>query len=284
MPQPPAEVTLSVADVDRLLASQHPALRGVLQPVANGWDNEVFRLGADLAVRLPRRAAAAAAIEHEQRWLPELALRLPLPVPAPVAIGVPEGDYPWHWSVVPWFAGRSGFELTPAQRDRFVEPLAAFLRALHRPAPVDAPRSRVRGVALRTREGAVRPRLAGAPALRTAWEDAVAAPEWGAAAVWVHGDVHPGNLVADDRGGLSAVIDFSDLCAGDPACDLAIAWTGFTAAGRAAFREGLGDAYDEPMWRRARGWAVAMATLVQDADDAGLRAMASHTADQLAGD
>src|SRR5258708_13047978 len=32
-----------------------------------------------LAVRLPRRAASAALIEHEQRWLPRLSPRLPLP-------------------------------------------------------------------------------------------------------------------------------------------------------------------------------------------------------------
>ena len=55
MVQPPAEVTLTADDVDRLLAAQLPDLRGPLRLVANGWDNEVFRLGDSLAVRLPRR-------------------------------------------------------------------------------------------------------------------------------------------------------------------------------------------------------------------------------------
>jgi aminoglycoside phosphotransferase (APT) family kinase protein len=41
--------------------------------------------------------------------------------------------------------------------------------------------------------------------------------------MWLHGDLHPANtLVAD--GILSAVIDFGDLCSGDPATDLAAAW------------------------------------------------------------
>ena len=41
----------------------------------------MYRLGPDLAVRLPRRLMSAPLIEREQRWLPELAPLLPLPVP-----------------------------------------------------------------------------------------------------------------------------------------------------------------------------------------------------------
>jgi aminoglycoside phosphotransferase (APT) family kinase protein len=251
--QPAAEVELTAADVDRMLAAQHPALRGALRLVANGWDNEVFRLGDDLAVRLPRRQAAAVLIEHEQRWLPELAGRLPLPVPLPVAVGVATADYPWRWSVVPWFEGRPALAASPSTRDGFAEPLADFLQALHTPAPADAPANEVRGVSLASRSAAVTARLTNAPDLQALWNDALAAPEWDRAAVWVHGDVHPGNLVIDDLGRLPAVIDFGDLCGGDPACDLSIAWTGFTAAGRDAFRARLGDAYDDATWRRARG-------------------------------
>lgn len=281
MVQPPAEVTLTVDDVDCLLAAQLPDLRGPLRLVANGWDNEVFRLGDSLAVRLPRRRAAAELVVHEQRWLPELAPGLPLPIPVPVAVGLPEGEYPWRWSVVPWFDGGRALDAPTAVRDGFAPQLADFLRALHRASPADAPFNPVRGVPLSSRDGIVRERLSDA-ALRAIWDDAVAAPEWGRAPVWVHGDIHPGNLVIDDAGDLTAVIDFGDMCGGDPACDLAIAWTGFGAAGRAAFRARLGDAYDDATWRRARGWAVAMATLVAGADDPGLRTMSAHATAHLA--
>lgn len=280
MGQPDAEITLTVADVDRMLAAQHPALRGPLRLVANGWDNEVFRLGDDLAVRLPRRAASAGLIENEQRWLPELAPRLPLPIPVPLAVGAPTEEYPWRWSVVPWFAGRRALDGDARTRDALAAPLADFLRALHVAAPADAPINPVRGVPTASRDAAVKARIQDAPALRALWDDAVAAPRWSGPAVWVHGDVHAGNLVVDDDGVLRAVIDFGDLCGADPACDLAIAWTGFTAAGRAAFRDRLGDAYDEATWRRARGWAVAMATLV--AGDDAMRAMREHALAQLA--
>lgn len=280
MPQPRAEVTLGESDVARLLAAQHPDLRGPLIRVAHGWDNEVFRLGDELAVRLPRRAAAARLVEHEQRWLPRIAPMLPVPVPAPVAVGIPQDDYPWHWSVVPWFEGVRALDLAPEERDLLAEPLADALLALHVAAPHDAPRNPVRGVPLRERDDAVRPRLAGVPALAPIWEDALAAAEWDGDAVWVHGDVHPGNLVARD-GRLVAMIDFGDMCAGDPACDLAVAWTAFSPAGRERFVERLGSRYDDAVWRRARGWAVAIATLVADSDDAGFRAMSVHAVEHL---
>ncbi|MGI5439901.1 phosphotransferase [Streptomyces shenzhenensis] len=41
-------------------------------------------------------------------------------------------------------------------------------------------------------------------------------------ALWLHGDLHPAILTVD--GAFCDVIDFGDLCAGDPACDLAASW------------------------------------------------------------
>ena len=56
MGAPEAEVELSVELVRSLLAEQHPDLAHLpLTEVASGWDNVVFRLGDDLAVRVPRR-------------------------------------------------------------------------------------------------------------------------------------------------------------------------------------------------------------------------------------
>jgi aminoglycoside phosphotransferase (APT) family kinase protein len=71
--------------------------------------------------------------------------------------------------------------------------------------------------------------------------------------VWVHGDVTNSNLLVRD-GRLCAVLDFGCSAVGDPACDLAIAWTFFTGDGRRAFRDAL--ALDEGTWARGRGWAL----------------------------
>ena len=49
--------------------------------------------------------------------------------------------------------------------------------------------------------------------------------------MWFHGDVATGNLLVRD-GRLAAVIDFGSSGVGDPACDIVIAWTFFTGAGR----------------------------------------------------
>ncbi len=92
---PAAEVAVDDGLVRRLLDEQHPDLAGLrLRLLANGWDNVVYRLGGELCVRLPRRQVAAVLVEHEQRWLPQLAPRLSLPIPAPLRVGAPADGYP----------------------------------------------------------------------------------------------------------------------------------------------------------------------------------------------
>ncbi|MFI5770439.1 phosphotransferase [Streptomyces sp. NPDC051658] len=90
--------------------------------------------------------------------------------------------------------------------------------------------------------------------VRRIWDDAVAAPGRQGAPVWIHGDLHPANVVVSD-GTLSGVIDFGDLCVGDPATDLAAAWL-LLPAGAASRFFGAYARADEAMIRRARGWAV----------------------------
>jgi phosphotransferase family enzyme len=60
-------------------------------------------------------------------------------------------------------------------------------------------------------------------AVRAVWADAVAAPSWAGPALWLHADLHPANLLTSD-GTFCGVIDFGDMCAGDPACNLAACW------------------------------------------------------------
>ena len=67
------------------------------------------------------------------------------------------------------------------------------------------------------------------------WEETVSAVPWSGRPVWLHGDLHPGNLVV--RGNrLAAVIDFGDLTAGDPATDLSVAWSALPPEVRPTFR------------------------------------------------
>jgi aminoglycoside phosphotransferase (APT) family kinase protein len=94
-------------------------------------------------------------------------------------------------------------------------------------------------------------------AASSVWESALKA-RWHPPPLWIHGDVAEGNLLVEG-GKLCAVIDFGQLAAGDPSCDLAIAWTLFSGASRETFRTRLD--VDAGAWARGRGWALWKALL-----------------------
>ena len=276
---PAAEVSVSPGLVRRLLAAQQPDLaRLPIEVMANGWDNLVCRLGSELVVRLPRRAVAAELVVHEQRWLPVLAPRLPLPVPVPVRAGLPGLGYPWPWSIVPFLPGRIAAHDPPADpRDAAVS-LGGFAGALHAPAAPDAPANPYRGVALADRSDTAADRvsqlgdLIDRDAVLRVWEAAAAAPRWDGPPVWLHGDLHPANILVD-QSRISGVIDFGDITSGDPATDLAVAWmllpAEFHGAFRDAYRAASGHAAGDDTWARARGWALglSLAMLANSADN-----------------
>jgi aminoglycoside phosphotransferase (APT) family kinase protein len=292
--RPPAEVDVTVDLVRALLHEQHPDLADrPLRVVSSGWDNVILRLGDELAVRVPRRGLAAQLVLHEQRWLPELADRLGVAIPVPVRAGRPGAGFPWPWSVVPWFEGRLGAAVPRADRGGLVEPLAEVVARLHVPAPPDAPENPFRGVPLVGRDVVLRERLASglvphAARALSVWEEALAAPAPTGPPVWLHGDLHPANLLLTDDGGLAAVLDFGDLTAGDPATDLATAWLTFDEAGARAFRDRVTrlTGTDDATWTRARGWALVMASayLAHSDDDAAFADLGRQVMERVVAD
>lgn len=277
---PAAEHAIDAALARALLAEQHPELAGLpLRELANGWDNVIFRLGEAHVVRLPRRAAAADLIRNEQRWLPTLAPGLPLPIPVPARVGRPGRGYPWYWSVCPWYPGEVAASAPPSDRTGAARSIGGFLAALHRPAPADAPNNPLRGGPLAERVPDFEARIErmgaalDAHAVRAAWCAALDAPAWEGPPCWLHGDLHPANLVVR-AGRIAAVIDFGDITAGDPATDLAVAWTLLDAGTRPLLRTAYGGV-DAATWRRARGWALhfALAYLAHSAEDPVMHAV-----------
>lgn len=262
---PPAEFVITTRLVRQLLVEQYPELAHLaLRRAGVGWDNEVFRLGSLLAVRIPRRALGAQLLAHELAWLGELAGRLPLPVPEPVAEGLPGLGYPWRWAVVRWVPGRRASH-RPIAATGSGAVLAGFLAALHRPAPPDAPVNPHRGVPLREVAAGLEEARTAVPGLWTPrldrlWQAALAAPQLAGPPRWIHADLHPGNLLTR-RGRLVGVIDFGDMAAGDPAVDLAAAWLALPARERGPLREHAAT-IDPHAWTRARGWAVRQAVLL----------------------
>jgi aminoglycoside phosphotransferase (APT) family kinase protein len=294
---PVAEVDVDVALVRGLLTSQYPAPSAHLPlvEVARGWDNAIFRLGDDLAVRLPLRALAAPLLEHEAAWLPELSAWLPAGVAAPVPVfrGGPDAGYPWSWTVVPWLTGEVLAAVPVGDRTAYAEGLADALVALHRPAPREAPANPWRGVALGDRLRHAHADLDVARAalgheeavvLAEAWAEGLAGPRWPGPPVWLHGDPHPLNVLVRD-GRVRALLDWGDVTSGDPASDLATAWLSFDRSGRTAFRRRVDAAgtVDPAVWRRAAGWAAAitLALLAHHRPGDPLYDVATHTVRQL---
>lgn len=257
-----AEIEVSEDLVRALLREQHPDLADLpIREVAGGWGNQMWRLGDDLAVRMQRMDERPDPQLKERRWLPLLASRLPLPIPTPVRSGVPSERFPKLWTVMTWVPGTPLDQGTITRGDHAADVLAGFLTALHVEAPADAPVAADRGGHPRECAGGFEHFLRSVDLggfveadVRAVWDEAVAAGAWPGPRVWVHGDLHPANVVVVD-GTLAGVVDFGDVCVGDPAWDLAAAWVLLPAGGAVRFFEGYVRA-DEATVRRARGLAA----------------------------
>jgi aminoglycoside phosphotransferase (APT) family kinase protein len=252
--------------VRRLLATQFPRWTNLpIKPVPSaGTDNALYRLGKGLAVRLPRIDWAVGQIEKDCEWLPKLAPHLPLKIPLPLAKGEPGEGYPWHWGIYRWLEGEDAVVGQTDDLCQAAADLAKFIKAFQQ---IDTagiafavePSSRGVPLALRdaqTREAIVSSDgLVNIPKVTAAWDAALQASVWDQAPVWIHGDLLPGNLLFN-KGRLCAVIDFSCLGIGDPACDLISAWSVFSGESRNVFRSVL--AVDDATWVRGKGWALSI--------------------------
>jgi aminoglycoside phosphotransferase (APT) family kinase protein len=237
------EVDIDSSLVARLLAGQFPQWADLpLWPVPSaGTDNAIYRLGDDMAVRLPRVAGATEQVDTEFLWLPRMSPHLPLAIPVPLALGQPGEGYPWSWSVCQWLIGESAQTSAP--------PISARQRMIWRTSLLPSSVSMLwaghllgrqtppRGVPLSTRDASTRAAIAelsgrlDPDAVTAVWEAALQEPAWHGPPVWTHGDLLPGNLLVHE-GRISAVIDFGCLGVGDPACDLIVAWTLLSAQTR----------------------------------------------------
>jgi len=255
------ELRIEEALVRRLLAAQFPrwAELPLRRVEPSGTVNAIFRVGGELAARLPRRDGRTAPGSKELDWMVTLAPLLPVDVPRPVAQGRPSAEYPWFWEIHTWIEGETvpvdEIDAVEAARD-----LAALIGAMQQIDPVGAPPGR--GIPLAERDEEIRYWLArfdGDPIVGAEWERALAAPPWDSPPVWHHGDLDARNwLVRDGR--IRGVIDWGSMGVGDPACDVMVAWKLHSRAALEAFRDAL--PVDEATWERARGWVLSQAIAI----------------------
>ncbi|WP_436738660.1 aminoglycoside phosphotransferase family protein [Streptomyces sp. BBFR102] len=266
----PALPPVDEALVRRLVCAQFPEWAGL--PVrrfpSGGTVNAMFRLGEELAVRLPLTEGGAGDVPLECAWLPRLAPLLPCPVPEVVAAGKPGEGYPWPWSVGRWLPGRNPEVGTLTRTRLLARDLAEFVRAMRAVELPGAPAAH-RGGPLAALDAETREALewlrrdpeegVDAAALTALWEEARSLPAWDGPPVWLHADLMPGNLLVDGAGRLSGVIDFGCLGAGDPACDLFPAWNLLPTEARPVFRDAVG--VDGATWARGRARTLSQAVI-----------------------
>jgi aminoglycoside phosphotransferase (APT) family kinase protein len=262
-----AEVTVDRDLAHRLIAGQFDALRPAeLRLLGEGWDNTVWLVDRRWAFRFPRREAVIPGIEREMALLPRLAPLLPLPIPRPVFFGRPADGYRWPFFGAALIAGTETADSACSDADRcqLARPLAAFLRALHHggtAAAVDPaselPNDPMGRGDMKLRVPRTAERLAEVARLgiwrapRSVHYVLDAAHGLGAPdpSALVHGDLHIRHLLVDDQCGAAGVIDWIDICRGDPAIDLSLFWSLLPAAGRDEFVDAYGTVTDAQLLR-----------------------------------
>jgi aminoglycoside phosphotransferase (APT) family kinase protein len=265
-----------------LITEQFPELDVTsLRRIGEGWDNTVWATGEEVAFRFPRRAIAVPGVRREMGVLPKLAGVLPAPIPDAGYVGAPGDLFPW-----PWFGSRLivGREVAlagvpAAARIRFARDLGEFLGALHGLGPAVAPELKVDPMGraeMRTRVPQTRAALEQAARLWDGGERAIAVLDAAEClpratdVVVVHGDLNVRHPLVSASGGLAGVIDWGDMCRAARSVDLALYWSLFDAAGRAAFRAAYGPMTQDAL-TRARVLALFFgAILVVYASDKGM--------------
>lgn len=263
----PAENTPDVDLVAQLLQDQAAQLSGL--PVAlsptEGSSNWVFRLGENLAVRLPRSQEYIQGLETEVSWLPRIAAATTTPTPEVILTSQPSALFPRPWAVLSWLPGERPQDQRPEDRQALAADLGAFLQQLHQVdvtgVPVGPERwgyrcdepvtQQVDAWAEEAAEGLSD--LFDPVAVNEAWRRVRDVPARTTAPCLVHADLSEENLLVNDDGRLAGVIDFGSLGVGDQAVDLLYAWSLFDASTRATLRQSAGA--DDATWLRARAYA-----------------------------
>jgi aminoglycoside phosphotransferase (APT) family kinase protein len=206
----------------RLVAAAAPGLAGRrVDLLGEGWDNTVFLVGGDWVFRFPRRALALPGFRRETAVLPRVAGRLPLAVPVPEVVADDGEAEPWPYTGARLVRGRELAESGLADDGRWAGD-PAVTALLDEAARLDPP--------------------AGPPVL-------------------VHGDLHVRHVLVGDDGSATGVIDWGDVCLGDPAVDLALAHAALAGPARRAFLDAYGPV-DGERELRARALAVRLSALL----------------------
>jgi aminoglycoside phosphotransferase (APT) family kinase protein len=261
------ELSVEVGAVRALIIDQFPQWQyESLVPIrSDGTVNAIFRLGENLAVRMPIRPAdpdeSVRRLRADAVRLAEISAVCPFPTPRPIAIGLPGDGYPMPWSIQTWLPGDIATADGLASSHLFARDLASLIRAFREADTRGrhftgagrggrlADHDEWMATCFRESDG-----LLDVAPLRALWEGFRVLPSL-RHDVMSHGDLIPANLLVQGER-LVGVLDGGDFAAADPALDLVAAWHLLDSA-RETLRADLQCADLE--WQRGAAWAFQQA-------------------------
>ena len=264
-------IIIDVELAKSLISEQFPEYKNLeIKPIPkSGWDNRMFVLGDDMLIRMPSVECYQAQIKKEYKFLPKFKNFLSFAIPEPIKIGKPSENFPWNWSMYKYIEGENSSNGNIKDKIEFAKDLAKFLNEFQNISTEGGPEAGehnfYRGGDLNVYDDEVHESIKllkdkiDEDVIFEIWNKAIKT-KWDKKSVWVHGDISFGNLLVKD-GKLCAIIDFGGIGIGDPACDLAIAWTDFDNEERKVFYDSL-ENIDENTCRRGCAWALWKALIL----------------------
>jgi aminoglycoside phosphotransferase (APT) family kinase protein len=214
------EIAVELPLATKLIHTQFPALREV-EPLGQGWDYTAYRVDAEYVFRFPRRAVVLPGMEREIATLPRV--KLPVKVPLPLFVGEATTNFPWRFFGAPYIEGDEPVGLTDELRRSVSADLARTLRALHAHDPADLPEDANQRADMQRRVPWARTALAelgvDAEQILVQAERLPSLP----ASNLCHGDLHFRQIIVGES--LNGIIDWVDVCRGNPGIDLSLLWS-----------------------------------------------------------
>jgi len=285
-----AEWEVNEEQARTLVGGQFPQLSSKqVKRLGWGWDNTVFLIGDEYVFRFPRRTIAVGSIRMEGKLLPKLEAYMTIPYPKPLFYGEASDEYPAPFLGYAYVPGDFPIGLTEERRALSAETLAKFLRRLHE-FPVQAAlkcgvqqdHRNLTDIASRKEklEGflskVVEHLSPEESSVIEAYISRLQKDRVEAVNALIHGDLHFKNMLVNENGIVSGIIDWGDLSVGHPACDLSVAYSFLPPYARGVFFETYGGA-DEETKLLARLIAVYIPILIlMQAVDDGNEAIAAE--------
>lgn len=253
------EFVLTNEEAKKLIEEQFTELKPVqISEIGKGFDNTVFLVNEKYIFRFPRKEMAVQLQSIENQLLPLLVNDLSMRIPEPIFFGKPSEFFKWPFTGYHHVEGKAPSTLPDEVRHLSAEKLALFLKGLHQfsfsqAESLGIPHDRFERMNIPKRKEALIENIKKANELQL-MDEASIALEWlnsfesinlDFPLTLVHGDCHIRNILVDDQGVISGVIDWGDTHLGHPAIDLSIAYSFLPSSSRNEFYQMYGEVSEE---------------------------------------